>query len=399
MSIDTAVVLAAGEGQRLRPLTRHRPKPMLPVGGRPILEYVLDAALTVGIDELHLVVGYRRSRVQKHVGADYRGVDVTYHVQEKRLGSGHALLQAIDAVDGPCLVLNGDQLVEASIVSDVAAAHEAGDRRASLGIAESDVASRYGSVTVADGRVADLIERPGADGEYGLLNVGVYAFDAAAFGAIAATPRDEGTISLPAAVRHLLDSDIAVAAVRTTDYWSDATYPWDLPAVTRTVLAGGLAGVDEDRDPVDVSPSATVADDATLRPPVVVAPDATVGPGAVIGPNVAVGRNAAVESNAVVRDSVVDDDVRIGATSVVVDSVLGQAASLGPGCALPGGQAAVRIDDAVYRDRRLGAVLADRAALAGGVTCRPGVLVGPSASVAVGVTLSENVDAEAEVRR
>ncbi|MBO4249570.1 nucleotidyltransferase family protein, partial [Halomicrobium sp. IBSBa] len=105
MHIDTAVVLAAGEGTRLRPLTRNRPKPMLPAANRPILEHVFDALVEAGIEKLVAVVGYKRDRVQDHFGPTYRGVPISYVSQTKQLGSGHALLQARSAVDGPVLVM------------------------------------------------------------------------------------------------------------------------------------------------------------------------------------------------------------------------------------------------------------------------------------------------------
>jgi len=93
---SSAVVLAAGEGIRLRPLTANRPKPMLPAGTRPILEHVLNALIDAGVDDIHLVVGYQANRVRSYFGSTYRDVSITYHTQANQLGSGHALLQARD---------------------------------------------------------------------------------------------------------------------------------------------------------------------------------------------------------------------------------------------------------------------------------------------------------------
>ncbi|MFC6725290.1 sugar phosphate nucleotidyltransferase, partial [Halobium palmae] len=174
MTVDTAVVLAAGEGKRLRPLTEHRPKPMLPAGTRPILELVLDALVEAGVSELHLVVGYGRDRIQSHVGPTYRDLSVTYHRQAKQLGSGHALLQAAENVDEECLVVNGDQVVSTRIVRDVMEAHTDEDV-ATLAVVESDAAPNYGAVRLDGDRVVELVERPGVEG-YHLLNAGVYAF-------------------------------------------------------------------------------------------------------------------------------------------------------------------------------------------------------------------------------
>lgn len=397
MSIDTGVVLAAGEGKRLRPLTRHRPKPMLPAADRPIIEHVFDGVLAAGVSELHVVVGYGRDRIREHVGSTYRDVPVTYHVQEKQLGSGHALLQAQDAIDERFLVANGDQVVDPSLVEDVADAADRSDATATLGVVERADAARYGAIHLRDGLVTDLVERP-HEGEYRLLNAGVYAFDPSVFDAIEDTPRERGSIHLPSTIARLVEDDL-VAGVRTDGYWTDATYPWDLLSVARQLLRSGRVDPPKRADGVWVADSATVHERATLRPPVVVSADCQIAPNAVVGPNVAVRRYATIDAGAVVRDSVVDDDARIGAGSVVVDSVLGQGVSLGPGSTIPGGTADVRVNDRIHEGRQLGAVFADRAVATGDVSCRPGVLVGPDATIGTGVTLDDNVPADAEVRR
>src|SRR6056297_875981 len=147
MHIDTAVVLAAGEGTRLRPLTRNRPKPMLPAANRPILEHVFDALVEAGIEKLVVVVGYKRDRVQDHFGPTYRGVPISYVSQTKQLGSGHALLQARSVVDGPVLVMNGDRLVDAATIEEVDTSYaETGNT--SIAVLERQDTSRYGAVEV-----------------------------------------------------------------------------------------------------------------------------------------------------------------------------------------------------------------------------------------------------------
>ena len=120
---SSAVVLAAGEGIRLRPLTANRPKPMLPAGTRPILEHVLNALINAGVDDIHLVVGYQANRVRSHFGSTYRGVPITYHTQKNQLGSGHALLQARNGPNGSFLLVNGDQIIDHRIVEAVSTAH------------------------------------------------------------------------------------------------------------------------------------------------------------------------------------------------------------------------------------------------------------------------------------
>ncbi|MFC6988742.1 sugar phosphate nucleotidyltransferase [Haloplanus sp. GCM10025708] len=115
-----AIIMAAGEGRRLEPLTNRRPKPMIPVGNQPVLEYVVEAVADAGIDDIVLVVGYKRDRIQTYFGdGNDWGVDVSYAVQEKQLGTGHAVLQAEPHVDGAFVVLNGDRIIEPGVVEQV----------------------------------------------------------------------------------------------------------------------------------------------------------------------------------------------------------------------------------------------------------------------------------------
>lgn len=397
MSVRTAVVLAAGEGTRLHPLTHNRPKPMLPAANRPVLEYVLDALIDAGIARICLVVGYKRDRVQEHFGPRYRDAPLTYVHQEKQLGSGHALLQARESVEGPLLVVNGDRVIEASLVSDIARAFERDAGPAVVGVLERPNARQYGAVVLQDGRIERIVEKPDSD-EYRLINAGVYAFSSSVFDAIAATPRREGELQLPDTIGELIDEG-DVQGVRTDGLWADATYPWDILTVTQELLARGRVDEPERGDRVWVNDSALVHDDATLQAPVVVGPDCEVGPGAVVGPTSALGRNVTVGSNATIERGVLDADTRVGAGSTLVDCVTGQDVDLGPATVSAGGPADVRVGSRVFENRRLGAVIGDRVRATGDAGFAPGALIGPNAHVHHGARASGHVAAGTEVVR
>lgn len=397
MSPDTAVVLAAGEGTRLRPLTAHRPKPMLPAATRPILDSVLDALVAAGITDLHAVVGYERDRVQNHVGAAHRGVPVHYHRQVKRMGSGHALLRAADAVAGETLVVNGDEVLAPELVAAVRDAHDRESARVTIAVVESEDAPRYGAVRLADDRVTDLVERPADDG-YRFLNAGVYAVDERTVEAVQATPRRAGELWLTDAVADLAAAE-EVRGVRTDTPLVTARYPWDLLAVADHLLETGDVPEPERSPGVYVAETATVADRATLRPPVAVAAHGEVGTGATVGPHAVVGRATTVAPGAVVARSVLDGESRVGPNATLVDAVVGQSVRVGAGVVVPGGPADVRVGTTVHEDERLGAVLADRVTVGGGATLAPGTLVGPDATVQAGATVAGRVAEGAEVVR
>ncbi|QUJ71292.1 bifunctional sugar-1-phosphate nucleotidylyltransferase/acetyltransferase [Haloarcula marismortui] len=396
MHIDTAVVLAAGEGTRLRPLTRNRPKPMLPAANRPILEHVFDALVEAGIEKLVVVVGYKRDRVQDHFGPTYRGVPISYVSQTKQLGSGHALLQARSVVDGPVLVMNGDRLVDAATIEEVDTSYaETGNT--SIAVLERQDTSRYGAVEVQDRDIVGIVEKPQHD-EFRLINGGVYAFDGDIFEAIDETTRHAGELALTDTIELLLESD-RVQAVEVDGMWVDATYPWDLLTVAREVLARGRVVESARDEQVWVDNSARVHDEATLQSPVVIGPDCEIGPDAVIGPNVALGRNTTIGANSVIQNTVLDADTRVDPSSTLIDTVTGQDVDLGVNTVVPGGPADVQVGTEVFEDQRLGAVIADRAVALGDVSFVSGSLVGPNARLATGVTVNGTVREGAEVVR
>ena len=278
----SAVVLAAGEGIRLRPLTANRPKPMLPAGTRPILEHVLNALIDAGVDDIHLVVGYQANRVRSYFGSTYRDVPITYHNQTNQLGSGHALLQARDGPDGPFLLVNGDQIIDYRIVEAVSEAH--GDAAATLAVVEGPEAVDYGAVHLDGSEVTELIEQP-ASGEFRLFNAGVYAFTEQIFETLETLSVERGELPLTDAIQQLItDEDHSVGGVRTDHFWMDATHPWDLLSLSRELLSRGWVDAPAVDTDIYVAESAHVHPDATLVGPVVVDSDAVIEAGAVVGP-------------------------------------------------------------------------------------------------------------------
>ncbi|ELZ84751.1 glucose-1-phosphate thymidylyltransferase [Haloferax elongans ATCC BAA-1513] len=383
--ITEAVVLAAGEGRRLRPLTTFQPKPMLPVANRPVVEYVLDALFESGIEHVVVVVGYRADRIQTFVTARYPDANVEFVHQDTRLGSGHALLQAEGKVDGPFLVCNGDNVVDADIVSSVLERFSMTRSVATVAVAQSETPEEYGVVVTNDGHISDIDEHPAETDGY-LVNAGVYVFDAGVFEALRRTPPYEGETRLPDVVHQL---DGPVTSVLVNGGWLDPSHPWGLLSVTESLLMRpGLAGVAD---------SARLHENAIVEDPVVIGPDCDVGPGAVLRAGTCLQNNVVVGANTVIERSLVSSDSRVGAGVVLRDSVVGSGATIGDGVVSPGGRGDVVIDRKLYTDRRLGSIVGDRATVGANSTLSPGSRVGAEAIVGVGTVLHGDVRERAEV--
>ncbi|WP_181686220.1 bifunctional sugar-1-phosphate nucleotidylyltransferase/acetyltransferase [Halorhabdus salina] len=324
-----AVILAAGEGTRMRPLTATMPKPMLPVVDRPVLAHVADVAVDAGASELIVVVGYQAETIKSHFGDVYRTVPVTYVDQPDPDGTADAVRAAEPKLEGPFVVLNGDNLYD---TSSVQALFENG---AALGTYEVSAPAKYGVVSVANGTVTDIVEKP-ADPPTDLANAGAYAFPAEAMEWLDVPRSERGEHEITDVVTKVIDA-YDVSAVE-LDRWLDVGRPWELLEANETVLE------DIERDV-----RGSISDDADLRGQVVIEEGATVDPGVVIEGPVYIRSGAEVGPNAYVRgasmigagvhignaveikNSVIRADTNVAHLSYVGDSVLGQSVNFGAG--------------------------------------------------------------------
>jgi glucose-1-phosphate thymidylyltransferase len=358
---------------------------MVPVANRPLLEYVVEAVVDAGIDRLVLVVGYNRKRIQSHFGdGNDWDVDITYAVQEKQLGTGHAVEQAEPHVDGEFVVLNGDRLIDSSLVSAVAAASAP-----AVAIRRSDNPTAYGVVDVDGDRLVGVDEKPAAGlARSDLINAGVYKFTPELF-AVLDRIETVGEKPLTAALQRLA-TETDVRAVRYGGRWLDVSVPWDLLSVNAGILDDTGGSVDD---------AAVVHDAATVVGPVDVAADTHVHPNATVLAGTSLGDNAEVGANAVVSNSVVLPDATIDAGAVVHDAVVGSNTTVGANTTVASGTATVTLAGELYESVRFGAVVGDNVAIGGGVSLAPGTIVGNGARVHDGVTLDGHLADGATVRR
>ena len=167
-----AVILAAGEGTRLRPFTVSKPKVMIPIANHPIMEYAIEALSQNGVKDIVIVVGYRKESIMSYFEEGRRfGVDIEYVNQQKPLGTAHALLQAEKEIDSDFLVLPGDNLIDPKEVSNLMES----ESQNSLLIAESDIPSKYGVVFMEKGIVTKIVEKP-MENLSALISTGIYRF-------------------------------------------------------------------------------------------------------------------------------------------------------------------------------------------------------------------------------
>jgi len=381
------VILAAGQGTRMRPLTDSLPKPMLPVAGKPLVAHAADRAVEGGSEELIIVVGYEADEIRSYFDDEYRGVPVTFATQTEQRGTADAVRAAREYLDGPFAVLNGDVLYDDSVL-------DLFENGPSIAAMEVDDPTSYGVLSTADGRVTDIVEKPD-DPPSSLANAGAYQFPAEAREWLDVGESERGEYELT----DVLDRTIAEYDVTPIelDRWLDVGRPWELLEANEWLLDGLDRRLDGD-----------IADDATIRGDVVVEDGAIVEPGTVIEGPVLVRSGATVGPNAHVRGrTLLDEDTTVGhnveiKNSVVMtgatiphlsyigDSVLGQSVNLGAGTKV----ANLRHD---HEDVRI-TVKGDRVSTGRrkfGVVLGDGVKTGINTSLNPGVVLSTGAQTEA----
>jgi mannose-1-phosphate guanylyltransferase/phosphomannomutase len=195
-----ALILAAGEGTRLRPLTLERPKPMLPIGGRPILEHLIALLRRHGVTEIAINLHYRPDAILDHFGSgDSFGVSLTYSHEENLLGSAGAARRLAWFFDGPFLVLYGDVLTDLDL-SALVNRHRATGAAVTLALYRVADPSRCGIVELTDdNRIRRFIEKPRPEQTFSdLANAGVYVVEPSVLAGVpAGRPFDFGLDLFP----------------------------------------------------------------------------------------------------------------------------------------------------------------------------------------------------------
>ncbi|WP_254768937.1 UTP--glucose-1-phosphate uridylyltransferase AglF [Salinilacihabitans rarus] len=224
-----AVVLAAGRGTRLRPLTEDKPKALVEVDGQPIVEDVFDNLVEIGADELIVVVGYMKEQIIERYGDAYEGVPITYAHQREQLGLAHAILQAEPHVDDEFVLMLGDNVFRANLGDVINRQRE---ERADAAFLVEEVpyeeASRYGVLDTNEyGEIVEVMEKPD-EPPSNLVMTGFYTFTPAIFHAChLVQPSDRGEYELPDAIDLLIQSGRTIDAIRMDGWRIDVGYPDD----------------------------------------------------------------------------------------------------------------------------------------------------------------------------
>jgi len=376
------VILAAGEGKRMRPLTAKRPKVMLPLVYRPMLEHLVIAARDAGITDFVFVVGYGEREIRRHFGdGSAWGIHVEYAPQRQQNGTADAVRAARELVTDTFLVLNGDMILKSDDIVNLSRGSSP-----CMGVSTTDHPQDYGVVLTENDLITSLEEKS-QNPRSNLINAGAYLFNSDIFGMIdrvRSSPRGEleltDALTEPIAEKKLHAYNLS--------YWMDVGHPWDM-LDANTTLMGQIAsenhGTIEDgvslKGVVVVGEGSIIKTGTYIEGPCIIGKNCRIGPHAYIRGATGIGDDCHVGHCSELKNSIIMSGTKIPHFNYIGDSIIGSGCNFGAGTKIANlrhDHATVRICGKDTRRKKFGAVVGD------------GVQFGINCSVNVGTMIGSN---------
>jgi len=405
-----AVVLAAGEGTRMWPLAATKPKHLLPVAGKPIISYILQALAQNSVRDILMVVGFKGDQIELALGDGARyGVNIEYLNQPRWSGTASALKVAHAAAgDEPFLAIYGDLWVSSAAVQAVVEKSQESSKV--MGVVRVENPSQFGVVTLRRERLVAIREKPSKPRQTeGWVNSGVYVLDEEVFEAVERTSKSKrAEYELTSSLQHLLDEGKEVmGAVIAREDWMDVGRPWDLLEANERILANlphRVNGTVEQgavlKGPIWLEESASIKSGSYVEGPVYIGRESRVGPNARIRPSTSIEDNVLVGTSCEVKNSIIMAGTRVPHLSYIGDSIIGEGCNLAAGTIT----ANIRLDQRVLSlkvkgqlhstgRKKLGVIMGDEVQTGINASIMPGVRVGSGSHIGPGTVIFKDVPA------
>ena len=377
-----AVILAAGEGKRMRPLTYERPKVMLPIAGKPIIEHLLVEVKEAGINDFIFVVGYHDETIRDYFGKGERwDVNIQYVTQKTQLGTADALKRTEGLVEDKFVMLNGDTIVSAEDIEKVIT------EDVTIGVIEVRNPGNYDVVGVKGEKITKIHKKMKEQPSY-LINAGIYLLDENIFTALSKTAKSKrGEFELPDSLQLLIEEGDNVFWKK-IEHWIDVIYPWDLLAANEFLIEkismvnrGELEENVWIKGKVSIGEGTSIKSGSYIEGPVFIGENCEIGPNSYIRANTSIGDKCHVGNAVEITNSIIMNDTKILPHNLVGDTIIGCRCDLGAGTKI----ANLRFDNAPVKAkgidtgrRKLGAIISD------------GVKTGINACIDAGTVIGNN---------
>ena len=386
----------------MRPLTGTRPKVMLPLANKPILEHLLIEIREAGVKELVFIVGYHDEQVRDYFGnGDKWGVQIEYCSQRKQLGTANALKMAEDLIAGDFLMMNGD-----IIASHKDIARLSKKRGNALGIVEVDDPCDLGVVEVSGNKVARIYEKV-TNPPFRTANAGLYRFTPEIFAAIAQTAKStRGEYEITDSLQLMIDEGHRIVC-QEISFWLDLSYPWDLLPANEMLLAAiepqHSGEIEENvviKGAVIIGGNTVVRSGSYIVGPVIIGNDCDIGPSCYLRPYTAIGDNCHIGAAVEVKNSIIMRGSKIPHHNYVGDSIIGEGCNLGSGTKIANlrlDKKNVEVAGIDTRMHKLGAIIGDRVETGINVSINVGSIIDNDAHIGPGAVVGGIISSGANI--
>ena len=328
-----AVILAAGEGKRMHPLTYTRPKVMVPLAGKPILEHLVLEIKEAGIRDFIFVVGYRDEAIRDRFGHGERwGVNIDYVTQRRQLGTADALRTLSGLIDGSFLLANGDAVICREDMRQIISRDIN-----TIGLVELENTTDMGVVEVAEGKVIQIHEKV-KHPPTKLVNAGIYLLTPEIFSAISATHKSSrGEYELTDSLQLLIEWGIPLSYEMIAS-WINISYPWDLLRANEELLINiepeNHGEIEENvvlRGSISVGKGTVIRSGSYIVGPAFIGEDCEIGPNCYIRPSTSIGDRCHIGTAVEVKNSIIMGNSKIPHHNYIGDSIIGENCNFGAG--------------------------------------------------------------------
>jgi glucose-1-phosphate thymidylyltransferase len=369
-----AIILTAGEGQRLRPFTAYKPKSMIKVANKPILEFIVDSLRKSGVTDIIMIVGYKKERIMNYFGDGREfGVKIRYAFQQQQLGTAHALKQARDFAADEFLVIPGDNIIDYRTLSKI-------DEPFTILYKKLPEVSKYGVLFLRNNHLERIVEKP-EEITGGLANTGIYCLDREVFDEIG-----EET-SLVAVINRMIDKGYSFKAEE-AEKWLDVVYPWDilkLNDLSMDFKGKKVSGKVESSvtiiGDVVIGEGSVIRGNTYIYGPAIIGEQCRIGPNCIIFPSTSIGDSSTIEPLSYIENSVIGEGVKLGAGSYLRNSVVDSGTVIHDGFKAVSGEAELAVCDE-WHCIEAGAFIGEGVKIGAGVIAKPCSIIGNFSKIA-----------------
>lgn len=409
-----AIILSAGEGSRMRPLTLTKPKTMLPVAGKPIIQYNIESLRDNGINDILLIVRYKEEIVRNYFGdgSDF-GVNISYKTQKDFLGTANAISYGEDFIDDSIIVLNGDIILDDEIIHEIIKKYNYLSPDTLMLLTEVEDPSAFGVVEIENGNIKNIVEKPKREeAPSNLVNAGIYIFNKDIFDKIRETEISErGEYEITDSLSLQIEDNKTVIGHKTSKDWIDVGRPWELIEVNeeligklKTEIKGTVEAGAVIHGEVFLDEGSVIKAGVYIEGNVYIGKNCDIGPNSYIRGNTYFGDNVHVGNAVEIKNSIIMENTNVSHLSYVGDSVIGSNCNIAAGTNI----ANLRFDNATIKTkiknqkidsgrRKLGAIIGDSVKTGINSSFSPGVKVGHNSTIGSGVLLYEDLPSDTRV--